>query len=82
MIWVPFLSRPPRRCSTKSRRWLREPPTDKQLSFLPPEYRQDFGLTRYQASALLAFRFNRDAIRSLVFGAADAAPADLIGRAA
>jgi hypothetical protein len=66
----------------KTRRWLNQPPTDKQLSFLPPEYRQDFGLTRYQASALLAFRFNRDAIRSLVFGAADAAPADLIGRAA
>jgi len=53
----------------KSQRWLNQPPTDRQLAFLPPEYRQDFGLTRYQASALLAFRFNRDAIRSLVFGA-------------
>ena len=52
-------------------RWLNQPPTDRQLTFLPTEYRQDFGLTRYQASALLAFRFNRDAIRSLVFGAAD-----------
>jgi DNA repair protein RadD len=66
----------------KTRRWLNQPPTDRQLAFLPPEYRQDFGLTRYQASALLAFRFNRDGIRSLVFGAADAAPEAAIGRAA
>ena len=66
----------------KTRRWLNQPPTDRQLAFLPTEYRQDFGLTRYQASALLAFRFNRDAIRSLVFGAADATPESIVGRAA
>lgn len=66
----------------KTRRWLNEPPTSRQLAFLPAEYRQDFGLTRYQASALLSFRFNRDAIRSLVFGAADADPEALIGAAA
>lgn len=66
----------------KTRRWLNQPPTDRQLTFLPTEYRQDFGLTRYQASALLAFRFNRDAIRSLVFGAADATPEAIVGRAA
>ena len=59
----------------KSRRWLNQPPTDKQLAHLPTEYRQDFGLTRYQASALLAFRFNKPAIRSLVFGAAETARA-------
>jgi DNA repair protein RadD len=59
----------------KSRRWLNQPPTDKQLALLPADYRQDFGLTRYQASALLAFRFNRTAIRSLVFGAAETARA-------
>ena len=62
----------------KSRRWLNQPPTDKQLSLLPAECRQDLGLTRYQASALLAFRFNRQAIRSLVFDADHAA----MGRAA
>ncbi len=66
----------------KTRRWLNQPPTDRQLAFLPTEYRQDFGLTRYQASALLAFGFNRDAIRSLVFGAADATPETIVGRAA
>lgn len=53
----------------KTRSWLKQPPTEKQLAYLPAEYRQDFGLTRYQASALLTFRFNRSAIRSLVFAA-------------
>ncbi len=62
----------------KTRRWLNQSPTDKQLALLPHECRQDFGLTRYQASALLAFRFNRQAIRSLVFGADEA----VVGRAA
>lgn len=62
----------------KSRSWLRQPPTDKQLAHLPPECRQDFSLTRYQASALLTFRFNKGAIRSLVFEADTA----VMGRAA
>jgi len=53
----------------KTRGWLKQPPSEKQLAYLPPECRQDFGLTRYQASALLTFRFNRSAIRRLVFGA-------------
>ena len=53
----------------KSRRWLRESPTERQLAHLPPEARADFGMTRYQASALLTFKFNRYAIRQLVFGA-------------
>ena len=53
----------------KTRGWLKQPPSEKQLAYLPPECRQDFGLTRYQASALLTFQFNRGAIRRLVFGA-------------
>ncbi len=53
----------------KTQRWLSQPPTDRQLAWLPADYRHDFGLTRYQASALLSFQFNRAAIRSLVFGA-------------
>ena len=53
----------------KSRRWLKQPPSDKQLALLPTEYQLDHSLTRYRASALLAFRFNRQAIRSLVFDA-------------
>ena len=62
----------------KSRSWLKAPPTDRQLAHLPPRYRQDYGLTRYQASALLTFRFNQGAIRRLVFGAQD----DSMARAA
>ena len=54
----------------KSRGWLKEPATDRQLAYLPPECRLDYNLTRYDASALLTFRFNRGAIRSLVLNAA------------
>ncbi|MDN2578916.1 DEAD/DEAH box helicase [Aquibium sp. ELW1220] len=57
----------------KTRNWLRQPATERQLAYLPTEFRHDFSLTRYQASALLTFRFNRDRIRSLVFGAEEAA---------
>ena len=55
----------------KARRWLDEPPTPKQLQYLPPALRTDFGLTRYQASALLAFQFNKAAIQRLVRTAHD-----------
>lgn len=55
----------------KSRRWLNQAATQQQLRYLPPAYRQDFGLTRYQASCLLAFQFNKRDIQSRVFGAAD-----------
>jgi hypothetical protein len=57
----------------KSRRWLDQLPTEKQLAHLPPEYRQDLSLTRYEASALLTFRFNRGHIRRLVFDATNTA---------
>jgi superfamily II DNA or RNA helicase len=54
----------------KSRRWLSQAPTEKQLQYLSPEQRQDYGLTRYHASALISFRFNKRAIRQLVKAAA------------
>lgn len=54
----------------KTRGWLRQPPTDKQLKYLPPECRHDFGLTRYHASALMTFGFNKRAIRAAVDAAA------------
>ncbi|MEG3639309.1 DEAD/DEAH box helicase [Magnetococcus sp. PR-3] len=53
----------------KSRSWLKQPPTEKQLQYLPVAYRHDMGLTRYQASALLSFRFNKAMIRRLIFEA-------------
>ena len=55
----------------KTRRWLNESPTPKQLQYLSPEMKVDFSLTRYQASALLSFRFNRSAIVRLVNAAND-----------
>jgi len=55
----------------KTRRWLNEPPSEKQLRYLPPAVRADFGLTRYQASALLAFQFNKSSIQRLVLAAND-----------
>jgi DNA repair protein RadD len=55
----------------KTRRWLNDPPTSKQLGYLPEAMRNDFGMTRYQASALLAFQFNRKEIQRLVNCARD-----------
>ena len=56
----------------KTRRWLNEPPTPKQLQYLPQALRADFGMTRYQASALLSFQFNKSSIQRLVVAANDA----------
>ena len=50
----------------KSRRWLQEPPTPKQISALPLESRLDFNLTRYQASARITFERHREDIKTLV----------------
>jgi superfamily II DNA or RNA helicase len=57
----------------KTRRWINEPATEKQLNYLPPEKRADFGLTRYQASVLLTFQFNKRAIQQLVLRAGEQA---------
>ncbi|MBF0453885.1 MAG: DEAD/DEAH box helicase [Magnetococcales bacterium] len=54
----------------KTRRWLNQPPTGRQLKYLPDHYRHDHNLTRYQASSFLTFRFNKAAIRDVVFQAA------------
>jgi hypothetical protein len=54
----------------KTKAWLRQPPTDKQLKYLPPECRHDFGLTRYRASALMTFGFNKRAIQAAVHAVA------------
>ncbi len=57
----------------KTRAWLNQPATERQLQYLPPEARSDFGLTRYRASALMTFGFNKRAIRQLILSAAPAA---------
>ena len=56
----------------KTKHWIHEAPTERQLQYLPAEYRFDHNLTRYQASALMTFRFNRRAIQGLIFGASPA----------
>ena len=53
----------------KTQSWLNQSATEKQLQYLPPEYRQDYGLNRYQASALLTFKFNKSVITRLVTAA-------------
>ena len=55
----------------KTKRWLQESPSEKQMALLPEAIRSDFGLTRYQASAHLSFRFNRAMIQNLVWRAHD-----------
>ena len=59
----------------KTRGWLNQPPTEKQLAWLPEKFRLDYGLTRYRASALLTFRFNKSRIQELIMDAAEAAVA-------
>ncbi|MBT5231220.1 MAG: helicase, partial [Methylococcales bacterium] len=51
----------------KSQSWLNQSATEKQLQYLPAEMQMDYGLTRYKASVLLSFKFNKHAIRKLVY---------------
>jgi len=57
----------------KTNQWLNQPATYKQLRYLPTHLKNDHGLTRYQASALLTFQFNKKNIRNLVFNSRRAA---------
>ena len=50
----------------KTRSWLHQPATEKQLQYLPPSCRHDYNLTRYKASALMTMQFNRQAIHSAI----------------
>jgi DNA repair protein RadD len=50
----------------KTKAWLNQPATGKQLAWLPPACRMDYSLTRYQASAMLSLKFNREAIRARI----------------
>jgi hypothetical protein len=53
----------------KTRAWLNQSATAKQLAYLPPACRMDYSLTRYQASAMLSLKFNFQAIRSCIAAA-------------
>nr|BDD46862.1 hypothetical protein 26 [bacterium] len=53
----------------KVRRWLNQPATSRQFSHLPQAYQQNYGLTRYHASCLLTFIWNKTNISQLVMEA-------------
>lgn len=53
----------------KTRGWLGQPATEKQLQYLSAAARSDFGMTRYKASALMTFGFNKREIRQLILQA-------------
>ena len=52
----------------KTRAWLSEMPTPKQIQVLPKQDKLDFNLTRYRASAMITFEMNKKAIHGLVSG--------------
>lgn len=47
----------------KTKRWLTEPPTDKQLGFLKLDAMGALGLTKYRATCLLQWKWSEKAIR-------------------
>lgn len=57
----------------KSKRWITQPATDAQRKYLPAEYKHDYGLTRYHASALMTFKFNKKDIHETIFRMREAA---------
>ena len=50
----------------KSKKWLNETASIKQINLLPQKYRTDFGITKYKAANLLKFHFNKTAIKNLL----------------
>ena len=50
----------------KSKKWLNQPASIKQLNLLPNIYRTDFGITKYKAANLLKFYFNKSVIKNLL----------------
>ncbi len=53
----------------KSKRWLNETASSRQLQCLPQEYRNDYSITKYKAANLLKFYFNKTSIQKLLFEA-------------
>jgi len=50
----------------KSKSWLSEEPTEKQIARLPNLQKLDFNLTRYDASAHITFQLNKAKIREII----------------
>jgi hypothetical protein len=50
----------------KTRKWLHELPTEKQIVLLPEKSKLDYNLTRYQASARITFKINEEGIKKII----------------
>jgi DNA repair protein RadD len=50
----------------KTKRWMTEPPSDKQLSMLRMEPMQALGMTKYRATCLIQWKFSEKAIRRIL----------------
>ena len=51
--------------SRKTKRWLKERPTIKQHQILDNKYKFDFSITKYKATALIKWKFNRSLIKDI-----------------
>jgi superfamily II DNA or RNA helicase len=54
----------------KTKRWLSEPPSDKQLSMLRLQPMQAFGMTKYKATCLIQWKWSERAIKRILEGSA------------
>lgn len=57
-----------RSAGRKTKRWMTEPPTDKQLNILRLQRMQALGMTKYHATCLLQWKFSERAIRTIIEG--------------
>lgn len=55
------------RSVTKIKTWLKQNATSQQLRYLPIQYKNNYNLSKYYASCLLSFFFNKKKIKSLIF---------------
>ncbi len=53
----------------KSKSWLKQTASTRQLQCLPQQYRNDYSITKYKAANLLKFYFNKTSIQKLLFEA-------------
>jgi hypothetical protein len=53
----------------KSKSWLKQTASTRQLQCLPLAYRNDYSITKYKAANLLKFYFNKTSIQKLLFEA-------------
>jgi DNA repair protein RadD len=56
--------------ANKAKRWISQPPSDKQLQLLKLDPMQAFGMTRYRATCLIQWKWSEKAIRRILEGSA------------